>query len=93
MGLGEVEAFFIENSCSGLIRPFFTVKTIAHEIKDSPGNVRNYIKTLKELHAIKEHPFNCKMKCKSYRLDLDYFIKNYTIPEKLKAIQKETLEC
>lgn len=93
MGIGEIENILVEKSLKGLIFPFFSVKEIAHEVKDSPGNVRNYIKTLKEYNAIKEHPFNCKMKCKRYQLNRDYFIKNYVLPEKFDKIEKEILKC
>ena len=93
MGLGEIEKAFLDKSLNGNIFPFFTIKEIAKSAKDSPSNVRTYVKTLISINAVRGHPFNSKMNAKRYQLNRDYFLKNYVLPTLHDQRMKEISEC
>ena len=93
MGIGKIESVFVSNVLYGTLLKYLTVKQISKESNSSPGNVRNYIKTLLEINAIKEHPCNKIQREKRYRLDRDYYIKNYRIEQNETVINEEILNA
>lgn len=93
MGLGEIEKVFVDKTQGGNFFPFFTVREIAKTAGDCPSNVRKYLKSLIEVNAVREHPFNSCTKAKRYQLNRDYFVRNYLLPSYEDKQQEEYSEC